>query len=209
MIRVMVVDDHPVVRDGLTAILELQSDMQVVGEAADGPGAVALAQAVQPDVIIMDLELPGFDGAEALAQIKRSCPATQVIILTAFSSDQLIVKAVRAGASGYLLKGAVREELVRAVRIAAAGGSLLQPALVARLMDQAGEPAQSVGEPLTEREREVLGLLVEGLRNKEIADRLAITERTVKFHVGVLFQKLGVSSRAEAVRLALTQKIVS
>jgi DNA-binding NarL/FixJ family response regulator len=209
MIRVMVVDDHPVVRDGLTAILELQSDMQVVGEAADGPGAVALAQAVQPDVIIMDLELPGFDGAEALAQIKRSCPATQVIILTAFSSDQLIVKAVRAGASGYLLKGAVREELVRAVRIAAAGGSLLQPALVARLMDQAGEPAQPVGEPLTEREREVLGLLVEGLRNKEIADRLAITERTVKFHVGVLFQKLGVSSRAEAVRLALTRKIVS
>lgn len=209
MIRVMVVDDHPVVRDGLMAILELQPDIEVVGEAADGPGAVERAMATQPDVILMDLELPGFDGAEAVSRIKQASPAVQVIILTGYCCDHLIVRAVRAGASGYLLKGATREELTRAVRIAAAGGSLLQPALVARLMDQAKEPAQPAGEALTDREREVLELLVLGLRNKEIAARLAITERTVKFHVAELFQKLGVSSRAEAVHLALTRKLVS
>lgn len=203
MIRILLVDDHPIMRDGLTAVLELHDEMQVVGEAGTGPEAVQKALALQPDVVLMDLRMPGFSGAEAARQIRAGSSASKVLVLTAYDSDEEIIEAVRAGASGYLLKGAPRAELVAAVRIVAAGGSLLQPALVTRLMDRP-RPADL----LTDREQEVLRLLVDGLRNKEIADALGIAERTVKFHTGIIFQKLGVTSRAEAVAAALKQGLV-
>lgn len=206
MIRVMLTDDHPIVRDGLSAVLELQPDIEVVGEAGDGPEAVAKARELKPDVVLMDLQMPGFSGAEATKRILAESPQTRVLILTAYDSDEGILEAVRAGASGYLLKGALRTELVQAIRVIAAGGSLLQPALVARLLDH--RTPEGTHETLTEREHEVLAMVVEGLRNKEISDRLGIAERTVKFYTGIIFQKLGVTSRTEAAAAALKQGLV-
>lgn len=206
MIRVLLTDDHPIVRDGLIAVLELQPDMEVVGETGDGPTAVAKARELKPDVVLMDLQLPGCSGAEATRQILAESPQTRVLILTAYDSDEGILEAVRAGASGYLLKGALRSELVQAIRLVASGGSLLQPALVARLL--AHRTPEGTHEPLSERELEVLKLVVDGLRNKEISDVLGISERTVKFHTGVIFQKLGVTSRTEAAAAALKQGLV-
>ncbi len=206
MIRVLLTDDHPIVRDGLSAVLELQPDIEVVGEAGDGPDAVAKARELKPDVVLMDLQLPGFSGAEATRQILAESPQTRVLILTAYDSDEGILEAVRAGASGYLLKGAPRTELVQAIRVVASGGSLLQPALVARLL--AHRTPEGTHEQLSDRELDVLKLVVEGLRNKEISDVLGIAERTVKFHTGVIFQKLGVTSRTEAAAAALKQGLV-
>lgn len=206
MIRVMLTDDHPIVRDGLSAVLELQPDIEVVGEAGDGPTAVERARALKPDVVLMDLQMPGFSGAEATKRILAESPQTRVLILTAYDSDEGILEAVRAGASGYLLKGALRTELVQAIRVVASGGSLLQPALVARLLDH--RTPEGTHETLTEREHEVLAMVVEGLRNKEISDRLGIAERTVKFYTGIIFQKLGVTSRTEAAAAALKQGLV-
>lgn len=206
MIRVMLTDDHPIVRDGLSAVLELQPDIEVVGEAGDGPEAVEKARELKPDVVLMDLQMPGFSGAEATRRILAESPQTRVLILTAYDSDEGILEAVRAGASGYLLKGALRTELVQAIRVIAAGGSLLQPALVARLLDH--RTPEGTHETLTEREHEVLAMVVEGLRNKEISDRLGIAERTVKFYTGIIFQKLGVTSRTEAAAAALKQGLV-
>lgn len=206
MIRVMLTDDHPIVRDGLSAVLELQPDIEVIGEAGDGPEAVEKARELKPDVVLMDLQMPGFSGAEATKRILAESPKTRVLILTAYDSDEGILEAVRAGASGYLLKGALRTELVQAIRVIAAGGSLLQPALVARLLDH--RTPEGTHETLTEREHEVLAMVVEGLRNKEISDRLGIAERTVKFYTGIIFQKLGVTSRTEAAAAALKQGLV-
>lgn len=206
MIRVMLTDDHPIVRDGLSAVLELQPDIEVVGEAGDGPTAVERARELRPDVVLMDLQIPGFSGAEATRRILADSPQTRVLILTAYDSDEGILEAVRAGASGYLLKGALRTELVQAIRVVASGGSLLQPALVARLLDH--RTPEGTHETLTEREHEVLAMVVEGLRNKEISDRLGIAERTVKFYTGIIFQKLGVTSRTEAAAAALKQGLV-
>lgn len=206
MIRVLLTDDHPIVRDGLVAVLELQPDMEVVGEAGDGPAAVELARALKPDVVLMDLQLPGFSGAEATREILADSPQTRVLILTAYDSDEGILEAVRAGASGYLLKGSVRGELVQVIRLVASGGSLLQPALVARLLEH--RTPEGTHEALSEREHAVLKLLVDGRRNKEIADVLGIAERTVKFYTGIIFQKLGVTSRTEAAAAALKQGLV-
>lgn len=206
MIRVLLTDDHPIVRDGLSAVLELQPDIEVVGEAGDGPTSVERARELKPDVVLMDLQIPGFSGAEATRRILAESPQTRVLILTAYDSDEGILEAVRAGASGYLLKGALRTELVQAIRVVASGGSLLQPALVARLLDH--RTPEGTHETLTEREHEVLVMVVEGLRNKEISDRLGIAERTVKFYTGIIFQKLGVTSRTEAAAAALKQGLV-
>lgn len=206
MIRVLLADDHPIVRDGLVAVLELQPDMEVVGEAGDGPTAVEQARLLKPDVVLMDLQLPGFSGAEATRQILANSPQTRVLILTAYDTDEGILEAVRAGATGYLLKGAHRNELVQAIRLVASGGSLLQPALVARLLEH--RTPEGTHEALSERELEVLKLVVQGLRNKEISDVLGIAERTVKFYTGIIFQKLGVTSRTEAVAAALKQGLV-
>jgi DNA-binding NarL/FixJ family response regulator len=200
-IRILIADDHPIVREGLSAVLETQPDFEIVGQAASGAQAVERAAALRPDVTLLDLELPEIDGVAALRAIRAEDPAARVIIFTAFDTDDRILSAVQAGAQGYLLKGAPREELFQAIRVVHSGGSLLQPVVAARLLRQvSGAPA--LPEPLTERELEVLRLLARGRQNKEIAGELVISERTVKFHVSAILAKLGVGNRTEAVSKA-------
>jgi DNA-binding NarL/FixJ family response regulator len=197
-IRILIADDHPIVREGLIAVLETQPDFAIVGEAANGAQAVERAAELRPDVILLDLELPELDGVAALRAIRAADPQARAIIFTAFDTDERILGAVQAGAQGYLLKGAPREELFQAIRVVHGGGSLLQPVVAARLLRQvSGGPA--LPEPLTERELEVLRLLARGRQNKEIAGELVISERTVKFHVSAILAKLGVGNRTEAV----------
>jgi DNA-binding NarL/FixJ family response regulator len=208
-IRILIADDHPVVRDGLVAILTTQPDFQVVGEAATGGELITQAQALRPAVILTDLEMPELDGVEAIRQLHATDPDIRVIVLTAFDSDDRIVGAIRAGAHGYLLKGAPRTEIFNAVRVVSAGGTLLQPVVVSQLMQHIQAADEPAGEPLTRRELEVLRLLGQGLLNKEIAERLHISERTVKFHVSAVLGKLGAGNRTEAVRRAVQQGLIS
>jgi DNA-binding NarL/FixJ family response regulator len=210
-IHLLLCDDHPVVRDGLVAILSTQPDFEVIGEASTGIEAVQKAIALKPDVILLDLEMPELDGAEALKQIRLAQPEARAIVFTAFDTDERIVSAVQAGARGYLLKGVPREELFKAIRVVSEGGSLLQPVIASKLLnhvrarhDEAAEP-----EPLTDREMEVLRLLAQGKSNKEIAAILVISERTVKFHVSSIMGKLGASNRTEAVSIAAGRGLVS
>jgi DNA-binding NarL/FixJ family response regulator len=208
-IRILVADDHPVVRDGLVAILSTQPDFNVVGEAVNGVEAVRLAQALRPDVILLDLEMPDLDGVEALRQIHAACPQVRALVFTAFDTDERIVGAVQAGAKGYLLKGAPRHELFNAVRIVSQGGSLLQPVVASRLMQHiSSQSAEQPTESLTEREGEVLQLLAQGKTNKEIAAALVITERTVKFHISSILGKLGAGNRTEALTIAAQRGLV-
>lgn len=209
MIRVLIVDDHPALREGLRAILATQSDIAVVGEAATGQEALAQATVLRPDVVLMDLEMPGLDGVEATRRICERLPGTRVVVFTAFDGDERVMSAVEAGAQGYLLKGATRAEIFHAVRAAYQGGTPLQPAVATTLLRRLVK-RQRKGEAavLSPREREVLHLLADGLTNKEIARRLAVSERTVKFHVGSIFAKLGVPNRAAAVRVALERRLV-
>jgi DNA-binding NarL/FixJ family response regulator len=209
-IRILVADDHPVVRDGLVAMLSTQPDFIVVGEAATGREAVERAEALTPDVVLLDLEMPEIDGVEALRQIRAVHPETPVLVFTAFDTDERILGAVQAGAQGYLLKGAPRDELFNAIRIVSAGGSLLQPVVASKLLQRiSGEAAHPVpAEALTERERDVLALLAQGQTNKEIAAALVISERTVKFHVGSILNKLGAGNRTEAVNIAIRQGLI-
>src|SRR3954471_343293 len=200
-IRILIADDHPIVREGLIAVLETQPDFVVVGEAANGALAVERAAALRPDVILLDLQLPEIDGVAALRAIRAADAGAKVIIFTAFDTDERILSAVQAGAQGYMLKGAPREELFQAIRVVHGGGSLLQPVVAARLLRQVSS-APTLPEPLTERELEVLGLLAKGRQNKEIANELFISERTVKFHVSAILAKLGVGNRTEAVSKA-------
>ena len=209
-IRILVADDHPVVRDGLTNVLNTQPDLEVVGEAGTGTEAVQKAEALQPDVVLLDLEMPELDGVEALRLMHASRPDLGVIVFTAFDTDDRIVGAIRAGAQGYLLKGAPRDQVFDAVRTVHRGGSLLQPIVTSKLLRHI---RQGSGEPtgtgsITSRELEVLGLLARGLQNKEIADELSITERTVKFHVGSILRKLGAGNRTEAVAIAAQRGLV-
>ena len=210
-VRILVADDHPVVRDGLVAMLSTQPDFEVVGEAADGLQAVALAKKLRPHIVLLDLEMPGLDGVEALAQMRLACPEVRALVFTAFDTDDRIVGAVRAGAQGYLLKGAPRDDLFNAIRVVSAGGSLLQPVVASKLLQRLStppEPAVPPGEALTDREQEVLVLLAQGRPNKEIAALLAISERTVKFHVSAILSKLGATNRTEAVTLAVQRGLV-
>ena len=200
MIRILIADDHPIVREGLSAVLETQPDFAVVGQASDGAQAVELAASLRPDLLLLDLELPGMDGVAALRAVRAADPAARAIVFTAFDTDERILAAVRAGAQGYLLKGAPREELFQAIRIVHGGGSLIQPVVAARLLQHAAGPPPP--EALTERELEVLRLLAQGRQNKEIADALTISERTVKFHVSGILGKLGAGNRTEAVARA-------
>lgn len=200
-IRILVADDHPIVRDGLVAVLATQPDFDVVGEAADGAALVERALALRPDVALVDLEMPVHDGVEAIRQLHMAQPSIRTIVLTAFDSDDRIIGALEAGASGYLLKGAPRAEIFNAIRVVHAGGSLLQPLIASRLLRRLEAPEPSA-EPLTSREREVLGLLAQGRLNKEIALELGVTERTAKFHVSAILAKLGANNRTEAVALA-------
>jgi DNA-binding NarL/FixJ family response regulator len=208
-IRVLIADDHPVVREGLAAMLSREPDIDVVGEAQDGQEAVDRAGSLQPNVVLMDLMMPRLGGVDAIRLIRERHPNVQTIVLTTYGDDDSIFQGIAAGARGYLLKDAPRDELFRAVRAVARGESLLQPAVATRLLDRftrpKNEPAQ---ETLTERELEVLRLLSKGSANKQIGVSLKISESTVKTHVANIFQKLNVSDRTEAVTVALQRGLI-
>jgi DNA-binding NarL/FixJ family response regulator len=206
-IRILVADDHPMLREGLVAVLGTQPDFEVVGEAADGSEAVRLAETLRPDVILLDLEMPGVDGVAALEELRDAGSTSRAIVFTAYDTDQRILGALRAGARGYLLKGASRTEIFDAIRTVHAGGSLLEPGVTTRLLDQLRENSER-REPLTPRELEVLVLISEGLHNSEIAGRLFVTERTVKFHVSSILAKLGADNRTEAVAVAARRGLI-
>jgi DNA-binding NarL/FixJ family response regulator len=197
-IRLAVADDHPVVREGLVAMLETQSDFTIVGQAASGSEALALVDTLRPDVLLLDLEMPGLDGVGVLRGLEEAGARTRVIV---FDTDERIIAAVEAGAAGSLLKGAPREEVFAAVRAVAAGRSLLTPVAASAVLRRVrGEAAGTRAAPsLTPRERAVLERMARGLGNKQIAATLGISERTVKFHVSSLFTKLGAANRTEAV----------
>ncbi|MDU0290890.1 response regulator transcription factor [Saccharothrix longispora] len=197
MIRVVIVDDHPVVRDGLRGMLASAGDVEVVGEAADGAEAVAVVRTVSPDVVLMDLRMPGVDGVTAIGRL-RGFP-TRVLVLTTYDTDSDVLPAIKAGATGYLLKDTPRDELFRAVRSAARGEAVLSPSVATRLVGQVRRPA---AEPLSDREVEVLGLIARGCTNREAAARLFISEATVKTHLVHVYAKLGVKDRAAAVAVA-------
>ena len=203
MIRVLIADDHMVVREGLRAILETASDLLPVGEATDGAEAVRLVQESAPDVVLMDLRMPGMDGIEAIRQIKARYPHVQVVILTTYDDDDDIVRGLRAGARGYLLKDTGRNALLEAIRAAARGESLLPSEVIDKVVAHLQGPQPVEREMLSAREVQVLALLAQGSASKEIARRLGISERTVKAHITAIFNKLGASSRAEAVAIAL------
>ena len=215
-IRILVADDHPIVLDGLASILDLQPDMQVVGRAEGGREAILRYEALRPDVLLLDLEMPDTDGVAVLRTLgERHGETLRALVFTAYEDDTRLMAALRAGARGYLLKGAPREELFAAVRTLADGGATLSPAAVARLLDHvadrglAREGANSLDEPLTPREREVLAQLAQGRTNREIGASLAITERTVKHHVGQILAKLGAGNRTEALARAARLGLVS
>jgi DNA-binding NarL/FixJ family response regulator len=208
-IRILVADDHPVVRDGLVAMLDTQPDFVVAGQASTGTDVIRQAMLLDPDVVLLDLEMPDMDGVEALRQLRAVRPETQVIVFTAFDTDELIVGAVQAGAQGYLLKGAPRDEIFQAIRVVAAGGSLLQPVVASKLMQHISRADERpAAEPLTDREMQVLGLLSQGKSNKEIAAALSISERTAKFHVSSIMGKLRAGNRTEAVTIAAQRGLV-
>ena len=206
-IRILVADDHPMLREGLVAVLGTQPDFEVVSEAADGSEVVRLAERLKPDVILLDLEMPEMDGVAALEKLRDAGSTVQTIVFTAYDTDERILGALRAGARGYLLKGASRAEIFDAIRTVHAGGSLLQPVVTGRLLDHMSRE-QTSPEPLTPREFEVLGLLALGLTNREIAGRLFISERTVKFHVSSLMHKLGAENRTETVTIAAQRGLI-
>jgi DNA-binding NarL/FixJ family response regulator len=210
-IRVAVADDHPVVRDGLVAMLETQADLTIVGQAATGTEALALVGTTRPDVLLLDLEMPGLDGVGVLRGLVGAGAPTRVIVFTVFDTDERIIAAVEAGAAGYLLKGAPREDVFAAVRAVAAGRSLLAPVAASAVLRRVrGEVAGTPGAPtLTPREQGVLQQMARGLANKQIAAALGISERTVKFHVSSLFTKLGAANRTDAVRRAAQAGLIS
>jgi len=195
-IRLLIADDHPVVRDGLSGMFSGDDGFEVIGEAANGAQAVTLACALEPDVILMDLRMPEMDGVAAIAELARRKVAARVLVLTTYDTDSDVVRAVEAGATGYLLKDSPREDLLRAVRAAARGEAALSPSVATRLLGQVRAPAQ---EPLSQREFEVLELVARGATNREAAAKLFISEATVKTHLLHIYAKLGVSDRAAAV----------
>ena len=210
MIRVLVVDDHAVVRQGLRTFLELQEDIEVVGEAGDGEQALAAATELEPDVILMDLVMPRLDGVRAIERLRELAPATRVIVLTSFLDEDKVLPAVRAGAAGYLLKDVQPAELVRAIRMVDQGEALLHPAVAARVLRElSGDGARAERhEQLSARELEVLALLARGRANKAIAFELGVAEKTVKTHVGNILAKLGLSDRTQAALYAVREGLV-
>jgi len=206
-IRVMLVDDHTMVRRGLATFLKVFDDLQLAGEAESGEAAIQLCAEVLPDVILMDIVLPMMDGATATRAIRQQFPQVQVIALTSFKEGELITNALEAGAIGYLLKDVSADDLVQAIRAAHAGRATLSPEAAQALVQTASQPP-APGLDLTEREREVLILMIEGLNNTQIAGRLTVSPSTIKSHVSNILSKLGVASRTEAVTLALRHRII-
>jgi DNA-binding NarL/FixJ family response regulator len=195
-IRLVVADDHPVVRDGIVGMVASDPDIEVVGEASDGAQAVAMVRAFEPDVVLMDLRMPGTDGVAAIRELTGMGAACRVVVLTTYDSDADVLPAIEAGATGYLLKDATREELLRAVHAAAQGRAELAPSVVSRLVGRVRAPEASL---LTARELEVLGLVADGATNRQAGARLHLSEATVKTHLLNVYSKLGVSDRAAAV----------
>ncbi|MFD2470240.1 response regulator [Amycolatopsis silviterrae] len=204
-ITLLIADDHPIVRDGLRGIFTGERGFEVLGEAAHGAEAVTLAEALRPDVVLMDLRMPGTDGVAAITELARLGNPARVLVLTTYDTDSDVLPAIEAGATGYLLKDSPREELFRAVRAAARGEAVLSPAVASRLMGQMRAPAQ---EPLSQREIEVLGLVARGSTNKEAAKKLFISEATVKTHLLHAYAKLGVKDRAAAVAVAFERGLL-
>ena len=213
MIRVLIADDHPIVREGFGAIVNAEADIQVVAQASNGVEALEQAAEANPDVALMDLRMPNMGGAEAIRRLRQTNPNLRAIVLTTYDDDEAIYEAIRAGARGYLLKDVRPKDLVRAIRRVHAGGSLLQPVVVERLLDRLGpEDADDEAEPveaLTPRELEVLQIMARGARNRDIAQELVISERTVKIHVANIIAKLGVTNRTAAVVRAIDLNLIS
>jgi DNA-binding NarL/FixJ family response regulator len=205
LIRLLIADDHPVVRDGLRAMLATQPDMELVGEAATGTQAVAQARALRPDVVLMDLQMPELDGPGAIATLREQTPEARVLVLTTYGTDADITRAVDAGATGYLLKDAPREQLFGAIRAAARGESVLSPLVATRVLGRMRAPAE---EALSPRELEILQAVARGLSNKDIGRQLYVSEATVKTHLLRVFSKLGVDDRTAAVTVALERGII-
>jgi DNA-binding NarL/FixJ family response regulator len=209
-IKILIADDHPVVREGLNAMLSRETDFKVVGEARDGLEAVNKVKDLTPDVVLMDLRMPEMDGVEAMRQIRATNPDVKFIILTTYSDDDYIFSGIEAGARAYLLKDAPREDLFKAIRAVYRGESLIQPVVASKLLDRFSELSRRTpsGEELSERELEVLCLMATGSANKEISAELKIAQSTVKTHITNIFQKLGVNDRTEAVTQALKKGII-
>jgi NarL family two-component system response regulator LiaR len=203
----MIVDDHPMVRDGLRVFLLVYSDLELVGEAGNGEEALELCERLQPDVILMDLKMPSLDGIETTKAVRKRFPGVRVLALTSYADEKLIQETIQAGAIGYLLKDVPADELAEAIRAAYAGQVTMSPAVTEALV-QATSQSPKLGHDLTKREREVLALLIEGLSNARIADMLQIRPSTVNYHVSNILSKLSVSNRTEAARLAMQNKIV-
>ena len=207
-IKLLVADDHPAFREGLCRLLEDEDDLEVVAKAVDGEEAIELANKVQPGVAIIDIAMPKLNGIEAAKQIKAACPTTSIIIVSAYNYERYILDSLRAGAAGYLLKSVRGRELIDAIRAVHAGESVLHPAVARRVIEQlttvtSGTPRTRVIEPLSEREVEVLKLAAKGISNRDIAEELSLSPRTVQAHLGNIFNKLDVASRTEAVLYGL------
>jgi len=206
MIKILIADDHLIIRQGLRLILETESDFKLVGEASDGAEAVSLCKKLKPDVVLMDLRMPNMDGLTAIEKLRVEQPEVAVVILTTFNEDELMLRGLQAGAHGYLLKDTDRSTLFDTIRAAARGETLLKPEIMARVLSQKNAPtARSKSDStfnLTEREFEVLESVARGERSKEVAAHLGISERTVKAHLASIYNKLGVDSRAAAIAVA-------
>jgi NarL family two-component system response regulator LiaR len=207
-IRVLIVDDHAVVREGLRTFLGLQDGIDVVGEAADGDEALVEAERLRPDVVLIDLVMPRVDGVQAMRELRRRSPRTRAVVLTSFLDDERLLPAMRAGAAGYLLKNAEPKDIAGAVRAAAAGEALIDPAVGAKLVAALEHGPESRADRLTSREREVLALVGRGYANKRIASELGIAEKTVKTHVSHVLAKLGVADRTQAALYAVREGLV-
>jgi len=196
MIRILIVDDHPIVREGVAALVARQSDMEVAGEASDGAEAVALFDKLAPDVTLMDMQMQGMGGVEAIEKIRSAAPAARILVLTTYPGDAQVIRAMRAGAAGYLLKNSIRKELLDAIRSVHAGRRVMSPDIAHELA------VHALDEPLTEREVAVLRLVADGHANKEIASQLKLSPDTIKAHLKSIFAKLGVDDRTQAVTVA-------